>query len=126
MHVAHLDDQVIATRCVLGFAIPLRSGETSSVRLARLVADLSNGTIQQTPSSDLKLRLAGGADTFSLEETHVGVGPAERAGVGHLAEHDVSRLDRYQQLVTLVDVEHSTRLGRDDDPSQVVDLSSDT
>ena len=37
MHVTHLDDQIIATRGVLGPAIsPRRSGETSSLRVTRL------------------------------------------------------------------------------------------
>jgi len=51
MHVTHLADQIIATRFVLGSAIPsTRSGETSSLRLACLAADLSNGIIQQSPT----------------------------------------------------------------------------
>jgi len=50
MHVTHLDDQVIATRFVLGPAIPPKgSAGASFVRLACLAADLSNGIIQQTP-----------------------------------------------------------------------------
>jgi len=52
MHVTHISDQVIATRFVLGPAIPPKgSTGTSFVRLARLAADLSNGSIQQSPSA---------------------------------------------------------------------------
>jgi len=51
MHVTHLSDQIIATRFVLGPAIPAQgSAGTSFVRLACLAADLSNGITQQIPS----------------------------------------------------------------------------
>jgi len=50
MHVTHLADQIIATRFVLGPAIPPKGSDgTSFVRLACLAADLSNGIIQQSP-----------------------------------------------------------------------------
>jgi len=50
MHVTHLADQIIATRFVLGPAIPPKgSAGTSFVRLACLAADMSNGVIQQSP-----------------------------------------------------------------------------
>jgi len=50
MHVTHLAARVIATRFVLGPAIPAQgSARTSFVRLACPAADLSNGIIQQTP-----------------------------------------------------------------------------
>ena len=50
MHVTHLADRVIATRFVLGPAIPAQgSAGTSFVRLTCLAADLSNGVIQQSP-----------------------------------------------------------------------------
>ena len=51
MHVTHLDDQ--ASPLAVSSAPPFpsaRSGETSSLRLAPLAADLSNGIPQQTPS----------------------------------------------------------------------------
>ena len=51
MHVTHLSDQVIATRFVVGSAIPAQgSAGTSFMRLACLAADLSNGINQQAPS----------------------------------------------------------------------------
>ncbi len=64
-------------------------------------------------------------DTLPLELAHVGVAPAKRAGVGHLAEKDVSALHRDIQVITLMDVEHSPCLGGYDDPSEVVDLPGD-
>jgi len=55
MHVTHLADQIIATRFVLGPAIPPKgSAGTSFVRLARLAADLSNSITQQSPSAPAK------------------------------------------------------------------------
>ena len=74
----------------------------------------------------MKLGFTRGADTFPLELAHTGVGTAERADVGHLAEHDVSCFNRYEKLVTLVDVEHPTCLSRDDYPPEIVDFSDDT
>ena len=63
---------------------------------------------------------------LSLELTHIGVAPAERAGVGHLTEQDVSAFNRDSQVITLMDVEHSACLGRYDDSPEVVDLPGDT
>ena len=53
MHVTHLSDQ--SSPFAVSSAPPFRSrsGKTSSLRLARLAADLSNGINQQTPGSPL-------------------------------------------------------------------------
>ncbi len=60
MHVTHLDDQIIATRGVLGPAIsPRRSGETSSLRVTRLARHLSNGINQQTPRGQALIGMCG-------------------------------------------------------------------
>lgn len=48
---------------------------------------------------------------------------AERAGVRHLAQHDVPALDVDEEVITLSDVEHSPGLGRYDDPAEIVDLA---
>ena len=52
MHVTHLDDQIIATRGVLGSAIPLRGvPEPRPYDWRAWQRDLSNGITQQTPGS---------------------------------------------------------------------------
>ncbi len=55
MHVTHLDNQSSTLAVSSASPFRTRSGETSSSRVARLAADLSNGIIQQTPG-DLRDR----------------------------------------------------------------------
>ena len=70
MHVTHLDDRIIATRCVLGPVIPLRGvPESRPCDWRARQRDLSNGIIQQTP----------GARPSSTRQTFV-VGAPGRGG----------------------------------------------
>ncbi len=53
MHITHLDrPDHRHTRRLRPRHSETRSGETSSLRVARLAADLSNDIIQQAPSPD--------------------------------------------------------------------------
>lgn len=66
------------------------------------------------------------ADSFVAERLDVGVGATERAGVGHLLDDDRAAFHRDEEVISLADIEQSSCLGRDHDPSQIVDLSGDS
>lgn len=65
------------------------------------------------------------ADPFALERSDIVVAPAKGARHLQLADHDPGPLDADQQLVALADIEQPPGLGRNDDPSQIIDLSND-